>query len=248
MTSDGVSPPVDVVEVGFALDGEEHRLPLTEVWSVPFETCSPARSFPSYRGQRHFPGLWWSATTGRHVGFESWLERDRLMLLDFDPDVVGISSQPFWLLWTADNGRTRSHAPDYFARLADGRGLVVDVRPPDRIKPSDAVAFDLTRCCCDALGWDYTVLGADDEVLVANVRWLAGYRHPRHQVPELAGQLRTVFASGLGLHDGAERVGDPIAVLPVLFHLLWQHELHASLSRPLHPDTLVTTVDAGVRA
>jgi hypothetical protein len=27
------------------------------------------------------------------VGYESWLERDQLMLLDFDPAVVGIASQ-----------------------------------------------------------------------------------------------------------------------------------------------------------
>ena len=30
------------------------------------------------KGQRHLSGLWWSATTGGHVGFESWLERDLL--------------------------------------------------------------------------------------------------------------------------------------------------------------------------
>ena len=39
-------------------------------------------------------------TTRSLVGYESWLERDWLMLLDFDPDVVGIAAQPFWLLWT----------------------------------------------------------------------------------------------------------------------------------------------------
>ena len=40
--------------------------------------------------------------------------------------------------------------------------------------------------------------------------------------------------------DGAEAVGDPIAVLPVLFHLLWRHELVADLSVPLHAATPVT--------
>jgi hypothetical protein len=38
------------------------------------------------------------ASTGRRVGFESWLER-HLMLLDFDPDVAAVSSRPFWLHW-----------------------------------------------------------------------------------------------------------------------------------------------------
>ncbi|MCE6995978.1 hypothetical protein LZG04_14365 [Saccharothrix sp. S26] len=41
--------------------------------------------------------------------------------------------------------------------------------------------------------------------------------------------------------DGAEATGDPIAVLPVLFHLLWRQDLHTDLTRPLTPDTMVTS-------
>jgi hypothetical protein len=70
------------------------------VWAVRFEDAAPVREFHSYKGQRHLPGLWWSSTAGRHVGYESWLERDHVMLLDFDAAVVGVSSQPFWLFWT----------------------------------------------------------------------------------------------------------------------------------------------------
>jgi hypothetical protein len=85
--------------------------------------------------------LWWSSTTSGHVGFESWLERDHVMLMDFDPSVTGIASQPFWLHWQDGGGRPRRHAPDFFARRADGRGVVVDVRPDDRIPPRDAEVF-----------------------------------------------------------------------------------------------------------
>jgi hypothetical protein len=42
------------------------------------------------------------------------------------------------------------------------------------------------------------------------------------------------------LMAGAEAAGDPIAVLPVLFHLLWCHELTIDLSTPLHEATLVS--------
>jgi len=42
----------------------------------------------------------------------------------------------------------------------------------------------------------------------------------------------------------AESVGDPIAVLPTLFHLLWSGVLHVDLSRPLHDDTVVGIADA----
>jgi hypothetical protein len=42
-------------------------------------------------------------------------------MLDFDPEVVGIASEPFRLSWW--EGRHRSHVPDFFARLADGTGV-----------------------------------------------------------------------------------------------------------------------------
>jgi hypothetical protein len=57
-------------------DGAEHHLPLAQALAVPFEGGLPVRRFAALRGQRHLSGLWWSATTGGHVGFESWLERD----------------------------------------------------------------------------------------------------------------------------------------------------------------------------
>lgn len=95
----GASASVEQFEVAFAHGQDEQRLPLTMTLSVPFESCRPVRDFPSYKGQRHYSGRWWTATTGTLVGYESWLERDTLVMLDFDADVVGIASQPFWLFW-----------------------------------------------------------------------------------------------------------------------------------------------------
>lgn len=89
----------------------------------------PSRRFKARKGQRNLPGHWWSATDARHVGYESWLERDHLVALDFDRSVAGIASQPFWLYWTDPEGQRASHAPDYFARRADGSAVVLDCRP-----------------------------------------------------------------------------------------------------------------------
>lgn len=242
----GSAPPVlaEQFEVGYVDDGGQQRLPLTDAWSVPFEACRPARRFPSYKGQRNHIGQWWTATNSDLVGYESWLERDQLMLLDFDPDTVSIASQPFWLFWTTPEGKSRSHAPDYFARLADGTAMVLDVRPPDRIKPRDQVAFDTTRAACGQLGWRYEVVGPAPEALVGNVRWLAAYNHPRHRLADTAAALRAVFAAPTGLLTGTEQVGDPVAVLPVLYHLLWRRELHVDLRLPLHTDAVVTSAVA----
>ncbi|MFE3070214.1 TnsA-like heteromeric transposase endonuclease subunit [Streptomyces sp. NPDC059247] len=235
-------PPAEGFEVAY-IDpgGSELRRPFADVWAVRFEQAAPVRTFQSYRGQRHLPGLWWSSTVGGHIGYESWLERDHVMLMDFDPSVVGISSQPFWLFWQSESGKGISHAPDYFARRDDGSAVVIDCRPANRRKPRDLAKFEATRAACDQVGWEFRLVGAPDAIVVRNVRWLAGYRHPRHRMEPVVSELLQVFTEPQPLMDGASAAGEPITVLPVLFHLLWSHELAASVTVPLHAATVVST-------
>lgn len=82
------------------------------------------------------------------MGFESWLERDHVLHLDFDPSVVGIASQPLWLHWTDEGGKPNSHAPDFFARRSDGSAMVIDCRPVERRTPRDMAKFDATARAC----------------------------------------------------------------------------------------------------
>jgi hypothetical protein len=241
--------PDAAVAAGFELvflsgDGVEQRVPLDEAWRVPVEDGLPVRRFTARKGQRHLSGLWWSATTGGHVGYESWLERDHLLGLDFDPAVVGIASQPFWLRWSDGSGRRVSHAPDYFVRRADGSAVVIDCRPVERRGPRDLARFEATAAACGLLGWQYRLVGAVDPVVTANLRWLAGYRHSRYRLAGTVAGLLDSFAGPRPLLAGVERVGDPLAVLPVLFHLLWCQELSVDLRMPLHERAVV---QAGAR-
>ncbi|RSM68959.1 hypothetical protein DL991_41025 [Amycolatopsis sp. WAC 01375] len=52
-----------------------------------------------------------------HVPFESWLERDTAMVLNFQYDVVSFATQPIWLL-RSDTGRALSRTLAFFARTA----------------------------------------------------------------------------------------------------------------------------------
>jgi hypothetical protein len=227
---------------------ERQRSPLLDCVATRFEDAAPVRSFRWSRGLRHFSGWYWSATTGQHVGFESWLERDRLLLMDFDPEVVGIASQPFWLHWH-DGKRERRHAPDYFVRRADGSAVVVDVRADERIEPKDAEAFETTRLACGQAGWGFERVGVPDVVLLANVRWLSRYRHPRCLRGPVADRLREVFAGPVPLMTGAEAAGDRLMTLPALFHLLWLQALTAEglAVELLGPCTVVRLAGGGVR-
>lgn len=223
-------------------DGRVYSLSLAVVGEQAFERAAPMRKFSSYRRQRHHPGWYWSATTASLVGFESWLERDRLMLLDRDAQVTGIASQPFRLSWPEEQRRV-THVPDYFARMEDGSALVVDVRPESRIGPKDESKFQTTRRICAQMDrWEYRLLHEPEAVSMANVRWLAGYRHPRNDNREFAARLRKVFSAEQPLGEGVAAAGDPLVVLPVFFHLLWRGDLHANLDIPLDDGSLVTAV------
>ena len=161
------------------------------------------------------------------------------MLLDFDPEVAAIAGHPFWLRWRDDAGRSRRHAPDLSARMADGSAMIIDVRPDDRIEPRDAGAFDATRKACELAGWGFRRVGVPDPVRVANVAWLARYRHRRCGSPDVARLLVKAVAEPVPLMAGAAAAGDPLAILPVLFHLMWQHALVADLAVRLTAETFV---------
>jgi hypothetical protein len=56
-------------------DAKGQRRDLSQCWNLRFESAPPVRKFVSYKGQKNFTGLRWTATNAGHVGFESWLER-----------------------------------------------------------------------------------------------------------------------------------------------------------------------------
>ncbi len=197
---------------------------LADAWAERFESLAPVRAPQAFKGQRNFAGSWWFSTTQTHVAYESWLERDHLMLLDFSPEVVAVAAQPFTAVLPTPSG-SRKHTPDYFARMVDGTGVVIDVRPDERAA-KDAEVFEATAAACGQVGWEYRRLGDITPAFGANVRWLSGYRHPRCRDEKTAlALLDTVAAGEHTVADLAQTVGEPVSVLPSLFHLLWTGDL-----------------------
>lgn len=209
------------VTVTYCATGDVVEAPLAVAASVPLEAAAPIRTLRSFKGQRNFVGEWWASTVSDLVGFESWVERDRLIELDFANDVVGIASQPFRLT-VQDAGRRVEHTPDYFVRLADGTGVVIDVRPDELVDEAAQAVFAMSATFCESVGWRYRRLGAIAPVLGANLRWLAGYRHPRCADPSIENCARAVLSEhAVPLGELAQTIGNPVSVLPALFHMVW---------------------------
>ncbi|MFF3467578.1 TnsA-like heteromeric transposase endonuclease subunit [Streptomyces sp. NPDC002619] len=208
------------------------------------EECLPVLQFPVLKGRRVAPGWWWSATNQRlvHYGFKAM--RTQVMMLDHDPQVVALACRPVELLWQGRGGKTVRHAPHLMARLADGSGLLVDCvgrfgaghRLVRRAAHLEAAAA--------AAGWHYRLVGPPPREVEANVRWLAGYRHPRcgqDRLPEVAACFRTPRP----LVEGVRLLGDPIAVWPPVFHALWAGVLSVPLERVLHERVIAVAARAG---
>jgi hypothetical protein len=233
------SQAADLTVVFVDPSGRTQRGRIAQLADAPLEEAVAIRKPASYRGQPNLPGLWWSVTARRHLWYQSRLGRDQAIVLDFDPRVSGLAGQPFRLEW-GDGGRAWWHIPAWFARLDDGGALVVDCRPADRVGPATAHRLAVTARACAEVGWRHVLVHGHDRVEMGNLRWLAAYRHPRYLQERVAAGLLARFAQPGELLAGAAAVGNPIAVLPVLYHLLWRRQLRIDLRRGLHDRTIVS--------
>ncbi|MEU5796196.1 TnsA-like heteromeric transposase endonuclease subunit [Streptomyces sp. NPDC047813] len=225
--------------------GVEREVPWLEAaGEQALEECLPIQQFPVLKGRRTAPGWWWSATDRRLVPYGFKAMRTQVMMLDHDPRVVALACRPVELLWHGRGGKIISHAPHLMARLADGSGLLVDCAGPFGAGRRLVWRAAHLKAAATAAGWRYRLVGPPPRVVEANVRWLAGYRHPRcagGRLPELA----ACFRAPLPLMEGVRLLGDPIAVWPVVFHALWTGVLSVPLERVLHERVVAVATRAG---
>ena len=216
-----------------------------EVSELLVERAEPIRRFYSWAGKRNYDGRWWLSTSGRHVLFESLLERDALMMADFNSEVVAVSAQPLAFLWPRSTEHATHHVPDFFFRLCDGGGRIVDVKPADALTRA-RTQIALTEAACAEIGWQYYVFTGIDSAVDPNVRWLSGYRHERYRPgPEVMSTLEEAFTRPTPLSEGACRAALrctlPVAMMVGhLYHCLWTHHLRSDLSTPLTMTTVVS--------
>lgn len=205
----------------------------------------PWRSFRSHRGQRHYSGAYWSATTGGHVGYESRLELARLLFADMDPRVAWVVAQPFRMV-VEINGKQRSHVPDYLLSTADGSFTVVDVKPSRRLDdPAVRFTFDWAREIAADCSWGFEVFSEPDPVLLGNVRFLAGYRRGWLFEADPVAAAEDAVADGVTIGEAERALAlsfDPRLTRPVLMHLLWSGRLRTDLTTPLSSTHVVERV------
>jgi hypothetical protein len=200
----------------------------------------PWRVFRWRQGQAHYSGWYWSATTGGHVVYESRLELARLLLADFDPQVTAIAAQPF-LVAAPSGGRVRRHVPDFLLAGRDGGVCVVNVKPADQLAvPKVAEALAWAGEVFAARGWRHEIWSGTEPAVLANVRFLAGYRHAGRVdaalVTAVLGQVHEAVSIGEAEGIWPGRAGEARAAR---LHLVWRGVFRADLSVPLSAATML---------
>jgi len=208
---------------------------------VSAEMLAAGRAWRVFRwrqGQAHYSGWYWSATTGGHVVYESRLELARLLLADFDPRVTAIAAQPFLVTAPAD-GRVRRHVPDFLLVHGDGAVCVVNVKPADRLAiPKVAGALAWAGEVFAGRGWRHEIWSGAPPALLANVRFLAGYRHGDRVNAALAAEITRQAPDGVRVGELEAAWPAPAgAVRAAVLHLVWRGVFRADLSVPLSAST-----------
>ena len=200
--------------------------------NVRFEESLLSRRIPTRRGQKHTPGDYWAATDHRLHPYESWLEARWLTLYDYDDEVVAMSTQPF-LIQSLSEAGTWKHYPDMFFRLADGTGLVVDVRNPNHLADLDLLRqSERTALLCAEMGFAYRLVGEPDPVWWDNVEWLSGYRRPSTFPAWVLDEIRGLVEEPTTIRALMGLVREPLISRAAMYHLCWHHELGIDMDAP----------------
>lgn len=207
------------------------------------DSMSPVRSIGTSR--RSLTGRV-ASKKGGAAGFESSLERDWLICLDFDPDVEMIVEQPFSIYYELD-GRTLRYTPDVLARYRQRDGhvsvVVFEVKPYDELASSFGIyrrRFKEMVRYCRARGWRFKIV-TEQQIrtpYLANARFLRKYRRLSQQVLYKEQLLYSLKALGpttpqallamAYLHEEKR-----MAALTELWRLIALRQINAELDRPL---------------
>ncbi|MEB1629970.1 TnsA endonuclease N-terminal domain-containing protein [Xanthomonas campestris pv. campestris] len=182
---------------------------------------------------------------GGAAAFESSLERDWLLALDFDPRVQAIQVQPFSLHYQHE-GVTRRYTPDVRADYSVATGVatvVYEVKHSEELRLNWSAyrpRFKAAVCYCRDQGWRFKLVTERHirTALLDNARFLRRYRALPEQDLYLQQLLYTLRALGtttpqalLAAAYWAEE--SRMAALPMLWKLIATGRLGADLHVPL---------------
>jgi len=217
----------------------------------------PVRKIP--KNYRSVTGLVASELNAKQTAFESTLERDFMLLAEFDPDVLSYEEQPVRIDYLSVDGQTRHYTPDILVIYRQTSTSTM-LKPPllveikyrrglferwQELKPK----FRAARRYAKEQGWSFKII-TEVEIrtpYLKNVKFLRQYqRRPidlagASMLLQKVSELRSTDPGSL-LTSVSQDAHDRAHLLPTLWSLVAQRKIGADLNQPLTMQSLIWPV------
>ena len=209
---------------------------LAELRPLHLANAYPAREPRNYKGRRPTSGGYWSSTMRDLVWYESRLERETVLLADFDPTVVQIVSQPCRLTVLID-GKRRSHTPDY-ALIRSAISLeIINCKPRDFVDdPKNLELHSWVGAAFRQSGVKHSVVSELPTATAANLAALASTRNPRWTAGLPLDLVLAACTDEISIGDLVQTLEASLprfATLACVRALLWRRVLETDLTKAL---------------
>jgi hypothetical protein len=212
----------------------------------------PVRKIP--KNHLFVTGGFSSRKNSTMAGFESPLEKDYMLLLEFDNRVASFEEQP---LTIPVPGIHKGYTPDLLVRFHSHQ-ITGDCRPPAlvEVKHSDdleknkdkyAKKFERARNFVDERGWEFEIV-TEKEIRIPrlrNLKFLREYRNISPSLGECSRILKTVIRMGntASVQDLLEELcpdqEQRLRLLPVIWHMVVIQHLVLDLDSEFSNTTII---------
>lgn len=186
-----------------------------------------------------------SLDSGKMASFESSLERDWLVVLDFDPAVRWIQEQPFTIDYVT-SGKARRYTPDVIAEHEQGgevRTIVYEIKPREILRSKWSLyrpRFKAAVHFCKEKGWRFKIV-TESEIrtpYLENAKFLRRYRNLPEQKLICDQLLYTFKALGATTPQALLAAAywpkeDQMKAIPMLWKMITDGRVCAFLHEPL---------------
>lgn len=138
----------------------------------------PIRKIP--KNYRNVTGVLTNPNTRTRHAFESTLERDYLLLLNFNNHVVSYDEQPVKISWKDSSNQEKSYTPDVLVNYHDASSTLVEIKYRSELLEKWAELkpkFKAAIAYCRSRGWRFKII-TEVEVRrseLKNIKFLNGY-------------------------------------------------------------------------
>ena len=213
-----------------------------------------ARSIP--KSYRNVTGRFASAKNRNPIGFESTLEKDFFLLLEFDRRVESFEEQPVTIPYHNPEGRLCRYTPDVLVRYRPvltgqlgGPPALCEVKYRSDLREHGAEyrpKFTAARRYARDRGWRFRVV-TEREIRtprLRNIRFLLRYRPMRVDDTDRDALLTALRAHGTATPDALLALArlDPLRyaeALATLWHLVATEQIGVDLDRLLTPHSVL---------